>query len=87
MKHAIWLIAIVACGCASANDNPDLAWARGVRPFVHDLAVARQQRRFREAGDRQWEAQSNAVEERKIPYTELMSYPSNWPAIVTLRDR
>src|SRR5438093_12004048 len=60
--------------------------ATGLRPLVEDKALLQQQRRFREDFDRQFTKQLNAAEEKKIPYDDILRYPSNWPDISEMRD-
>ena len=67
--------------------DPTNDYAIGVRQFVSDYAVMQDQRFFREQQDREWERAFNAAEEAKIPYTDLMVYPRNWPDISETRDR
>src|SRR5262249_5856566 len=67
--------------------DPTNDYAVGVKQLVHDYAILQKQRRTRERHDREWEVQSNSIEEKKIPYTDLMTYPANWPDISEMRDR
>ena len=67
--------------------DPTNDYAVGVKQLVHDNAVFQEQRRLREKHDREFDRQLNTAEEKKIPYTDIMVYPTNWPDISDLRDR
>ncbi len=67
--------------------DPTNDYAVGVKQLVHDNAVIQDQRRLREKHDREFERQMNKAEETKIPYTDILVYPTNWPDISELRDR
>jgi hypothetical protein len=80
----------VLVGCASAprDETADaVAWAKAIRPAVQDSAVIQQQRQYREMHDLAFEYQLNSAEEAKIPYTEIIQYPGNWPEISAKRDQ
>jgi len=86
------LISLVLCGamgagCARDSVDSEIAWARGVKPIVHDYAVLRQQREYREMRDAEISVQLNSVEEKQVPYSDLLAYPADWPRIVELRER
>src|SRR5439155_7938762 len=67
--------------------DPTNDYAQGVRPLVEDKALIQEQRRYREDFDRQFTKQLNAAEEKKIPYDDVLRYPTNWPDISDLRDQ
>src|SRR6267143_2145201 len=67
--------------------DPTNDYAVGVKQLVHDNAVVPEPRRLREKHDREFDRQLNSAEEKKIPYTDIMVYPTNWPDISDLRDR
>lgn len=67
--------------------DPNNDYATGLRPLVNDKAMFQQQRRFREDFDMQFVKQLNQSEEKKIPYDDILRYPSNWPDISELRDQ
>jgi general secretion pathway protein D len=62
-------------------------YALGVRPLVEDRAIVQQQRRFRSQQDRQFRELLNEAEEKKIPYTDILRFPENWPDISDVRER
>ncbi|HEV8604362.1 MAG TPA: hypothetical protein VGQ99_03290 [Tepidisphaeraceae bacterium] len=67
--------------------DPTNDYAVGVKQLVTDNAKFQEQRRLREKHDREFERQLNSAEEKKIPYMDIMVYPTNWPDISDLRDR
>ncbi len=67
--------------------DPTNDYAVGVKQLVADSAKFNEQRRLREKHDREFERQLNSAEEKKIPYMDIMVYPTNWPDISDLRDR
>ncbi len=67
--------------------DPTNDYASGVRPLVEDRALIQQQRAFREQFDREFSRQINQAEEKRIPYEDIIRYPSNWPDISELRDQ
>jgi type II secretory pathway component GspD/PulD (secretin) len=67
--------------------DPRNDYATGVRPLVEDKANFQEQRRYREEHDRQFTKQLNAAEEKKIPYDDILRYPTNWPDIAELREQ
>lgn len=62
-------------------------YALGVRPLVEDRAIVQQQRRFRTQQDRQFRELLNEAEEKKIPYSDILRFPENWPDISDVRER
>jgi type II secretory pathway component GspD/PulD (secretin) len=66
--------------------DPRNDYATGVRQLVEDKAILQQQRGYREQFNQMYERQLNASEEMKIPYDEILRYPTNWPDISEMRD-
>src|SRR5205823_9949139 len=50
-------------------------------------ALQQEQRQYREDFDRQVTKQLNTAEEKKVPYDDILRYPSNWPDVSELRDQ
>lgn len=67
--------------------DPKNDYALGVRPLVEDRAILQQQRQYREQQDRDTSRQYVAAEEKKIPYSDILTFPSNWPDLVTKREQ
>src|SRR5207245_8575676 len=67
--------------------DPRNDYAGGVKQLVADSAKLQEQRRLGEKHDREFDRELNSAEEKKIPYTDIMVYPTNWPDISDLRDR
>jgi len=67
--------------------EPGNDYAIGVRPLLEDKASQFEQRRFRERFDIEAQKQLNAAEENKIPYDDILRYPSDWPDLSALRDQ
>jgi general secretion pathway protein D len=66
--------------------DPKNEYALGVRQLVEDHAILQEQAKYRETYDLEWSKQMNAAEEKKIPYDNIIRYPSNWPDISQARD-
>ncbi|HWP39446.1 MAG TPA: hypothetical protein VNL70_00875, partial [Tepidisphaeraceae bacterium] len=67
--------------------DPQNDYAQGARPLVEDRAIIQEQRIYRERYDRNVVRQYNAAEEQKIPYSDILKYPENWPDLSATRDR
>jgi general secretion pathway protein D len=67
--------------------DPRNDYAIGVRPLLQDALHFAEQRKWRERFDEEWASTMNASEEKKIPYNDVLNYPSDWPDISALRDR
>ncbi|HZN66137.1 MAG TPA: hypothetical protein VFB66_12655 [Tepidisphaeraceae bacterium] len=67
--------------------DPRNDYAIGVRPLLQDALHFAEQRKWRERFDEEWTAQLNEVEEKRIPYNDILRYPDDWPDISALRDR
>ena len=67
--------------------DPSNDYAIGVKQLVLDFAMIQEQRRTHEKLDQQFRQQVNLAEERKIPYSDVLIYPTNWPDISDTRDR
>jgi general secretion pathway protein D len=65
--------------------DPKNDYAVGVRQLVEDKAILQQQRGYREDFNREFEKQLNSAEEMKIPYSDILRYPTNWPDITEAR--
>ena len=87
MVVSIMLCGAMGGGCARDSVDSEIAWARGVKPIVHDYAVLREQREYREMRDDAFSMQLNSTGEKQVPYSDLLAYPADWPRIVELRDR
>jgi general secretion pathway protein D len=61
-------------------------YATGVRPLIYDRKLFRDQRKYNEEFDRAFTEQLNLNEERKIPYSDILRFPENWPDLSTMRD-
>ena len=66
--------------------DPNNDYAMGVRQLIQDHAYVQEQKGFREQFDRSYVEVMNAAEEKKIPYSDVLAYPVNWPDIVEMRD-
>jgi type II secretory pathway component GspD/PulD (secretin) len=66
--------------------EPNNDYAVGVRPLVEDRALFHQQRMYREDFDRQLTKSLNQAEEKRIPYTDILRYPENWPDLSAVRE-
>lgn len=65
--------------------EPRNEYARGVRPLLEDKVEFARQRRFRERSEREV-AIANGTTELKIPFDDILIYPSDWPDISAVRD-
>jgi len=66
--------------------DPKNDYATGMRQFVEDRAIVREQAKYRELYDVEYAKQLNNAEEVLIPYDDIIRYPSNWPDISESRD-
>ena len=67
--------------------DPDDDYATGVRPLLEDQYNFQQQRIFMERRDHELATQFVRTEEEKIPYDDILRYPTDWPGISQLRDQ
>ncbi len=67
--------------------DPSNEYALGAKPLVRDKANFLEQRNFRQQFDDELTLQLNQAEEKKIPYNDIYRYPTNWPDIVTTREK
>lgn len=67
--------------------DPANDYARGVRPLLQDRAQFDRQRRYREEFDRQFAEVMIENEEKRIPYSDILRYPENWPELSEIRER
>ena len=67
--------------------DPGNDYAIGVRPLIEDRALFQQQRKYREAFETNLTKQLNAADEKRIPYSDILIYPENWPDLSETRDR
>jgi type II secretory pathway component GspD/PulD (secretin) len=67
--------------------DPNNDYALGARPLVEDRMMIQQQVMYRNLFNQQEVRQLNAAEELKIPYSDILRYPTNWPDLSALRDR
>jgi Flp pilus assembly secretin CpaC/tetratricopeptide (TPR) repeat protein len=67
--------------------DPRNDYAIGVRPLIEDRRLLFEQRTFREEFARNFSQNLNEAEERRIPYTDILRYPANWPDLSERRER
>lgn len=67
--------------------DPRNDYARGVRPLLQDRAQFERQRRHREDFDRQMAEVMIDSEEKRIPYSDILRYPENWPELSDIREQ
>ena len=67
--------------------DPGNDYAVGVRPLVEDRANFAEQRRYREDYDANFTKVLNQSEEKRVPYSDILRYPENWPDLAETRDR
>ena len=61
--------------------DPTNDFARGLWATVQDSAMMQNDRSFREGHDVNWVRQFSAAEEMKVPYSDIIPYPGNWPEV------
>ena len=66
--------------------DPQNDYALGVRPLIQDRKNFAEQRRYRENYDTQFTNVLNQSEEKRIPYSDILRYPENWPDLSETRD-
>jgi type II secretory pathway component GspD/PulD (secretin) len=67
--------------------DPTNDYARGVEPLIQDRANISQERKYREAMTLQLTKTLVAAEEEKIPYSDILDFPEDWPELSTRRDQ
>src|SRR5205085_2239318 len=67
--------------------DPRNDYAIGVRPLIQDALHFAEQRKWRERFDREMAGTLNSTEEKKVPFTDILQYPDDWPDISAIRDR
>jgi Flp pilus assembly secretin CpaC len=67
--------------------DPEDDYAVGVRPLLEDQYNFQQQRIFMETKDVQLAKEFARTEEEKIPYDDILRYPTDWPGISQTRDQ
>ena len=66
--------------------DPTNQYAGSVRLLIEDKASIQEQRAYKEEQVRQQTTQFNRVSEQKIPYSDILRYPNDWPQISEMRD-
>ncbi len=67
--------------------DPTNEYASSVRMLIEDKSNLEEQRQYKEEFNRQLTQQLNKTEEKKIPYEDIIRYPTNWPEISEMRDQ
>ena len=67
--------------------DPNNDYAQGAKPLVEDRVLILDQRGYREQYQREAVRWYNSAEELKIPYFDILRYPTNWPDLSALRER
>jgi general secretion pathway protein D len=67
--------------------DPTNDYARGVQPLIEDRANIAQERKYREAMTLQLTKTLVQAEEEKIPYSDILDFPEDWPELSTRRDQ
>ncbi|HVT90213.1 MAG TPA: hypothetical protein VHD56_15280 [Tepidisphaeraceae bacterium] len=67
--------------------DPNNEYAKNVRPLIEDRAIVLEQRTAREKFNISMRRQLNQAEEEKIPYSDILRFPDNWPDLSATRDR
>ncbi|MDW8262070.1 MAG: hypothetical protein RMJ35_06050, partial [Phycisphaerales bacterium] len=67
--------------------DPNDEYAQSMQIFLMDQAQFQRQRKYREQFDRQMTEQLIESEEKRIPYSDILRYPENWPELSEQRDR
>ena len=62
-------------------------YAKGVRPILSDRASLQYQKEMKDEFGRQWVQSFDSLEEKKIPYSDVLKYPPNWPDLSAKRDQ
>jgi general secretion pathway protein D len=67
--------------------DPTNDYARGVQPLIEDRANIARERKYREAMTLQLTKTLVEAEEEKIPYSDILDFPEDWPELSTRRDQ
>ncbi len=67
--------------------DPRNDYAAGVQQILFDRGSLRSQRENRQRFDREWINQFNRIDEQRIPYNDILTYPADWPDLSARRDQ
>ncbi len=67
--------------------DPTNDYALGAKPLVEDRAVVTEQKEYRERFDRNVVEQYNQADEQKVPYSDILKFPTNWPDLSAAREK
>ena len=67
--------------------DPQNEYATGVKPILFDRAQLRIQRTNRENFENQFVQQMNDASAKTIPYSDILTYPADWPDLSSRRDQ
>jgi general secretion pathway protein D len=67
--------------------DPTNDYALGARDLIEDRISVLDQRKWRDMYDRNVVKQYNDAEEQKIPYSDILRFPENWPDLSATRER
>ena len=67
--------------------DPRNEYATGVKQILFDRASLQNQRETREKFDQEWNTSLNEADEKRIPYSDVLTYPADWPDLATRRDQ
>ncbi|MGN6504117.1 MAG: hypothetical protein ACTHM6_01000, partial [Tepidisphaeraceae bacterium] len=66
--------------------DPRNEYASGVKQILFDRASLQSQREAREKFNNEWVNTLNQADEKKIPYSDVLTYPADWPDLSARRD-
>ena len=67
--------------------EPDSEYAVGARPLIEDRVFLTKQQRYTDMFRREHASTFTEVQEKRIPYSDILRYPEDWPDLTERRDR
>ncbi|GIW75440.1 MAG: hypothetical protein KatS3mg104_0503 [Phycisphaerae bacterium] len=67
--------------------DPNNDYAKGVRPILFDRASLNKQKVLRQKYTEQWIQTFDNLDEAKIPYSDILTYPADWPDLSARREQ
>jgi general secretion pathway protein D len=67
--------------------DPNNDYARGVRQILFDRASLNKQKLLRQTYVEQWIKTYDNLDESKIPYSDILTYPADWPDLSARREQ
>ena len=67
--------------------DPDNEYATGAKPLIYDRVLLQQQKQYMDEYHNERARTFTDAQEKRIPYADIMRFPSDWPDLTVKRDR